>query len=496
MFQGSRTLEALNLEKFAFDPRQIDAVVLTHAHIDHSGMLPKLVANGFSGPIWCTQATADLLEFMLADSARIQEYDADRRNRRRDRAGEDPFEPVYTTEDAMTAWQLCRPVQIEESFEPAEGFRGRLWNAGHILGSASVELESGGVRVMCSGDIGPDNKAFQLDPAGPSGFDHAVCESTYGDREREPVSMKERRELLKAEVQTAMARGGNLIIPAFALERTQELLLDLHELICSREIQNASVFIDSPLANRVTGVFERHASELEDTGESNIFDHPAFHFVSDVSQSIALNSVSGAIILAASGMCEGGRIRHHLVHNLHRRESTILFVGFQAAGSLGRVILEGAERVRISGKDVRVKAQIRKIDSYSAHADQSQLMAWIRERMPISGSLFLDHGEAGALNALRRMLQQHEPELKVRIPEIGERYVLPHGSPAKRLETGRADAAELTGQDWKNVYADFATSLKKELAELRNNRQREEALRRMREVLRSYDAYRGRAKSD
>lgn len=494
MFQGSRTLEALNLEDFAFDPRRIDAVVLTHAHIDHSGMLPKLVAHGFCGPIWCTQATADLLEFMLADSAKIQEYEAERRNRRRDRAGEDPFEPVYTTEDAATAWQLCRPIPLEEAFQPADGFHARLWNAGHILGAASVELQASGVRVICSGDVGPDNKALQLDPAGPSGFDHAVCESTYGDRAREPVSIIERRKMLEAEVEAAFARGGNLVIPTFALERTQELLLDLHELLCSGAIPKVSVFVDSPLANRITGVFERHASELEDTGSQNIFDHPAFHFVSDVSQSIALNSVSGAIILAASGMCEGGRIRHHLVHNLHRKESTILFVGFQAAGSLGRVILDGAERVRISGKDVRVRAQIRSIDSYSAHADQRQLLEWIGDRMPIAGSLFLDHGEAKALETLRRKLQEIHPDLKVRAPKIGERYELPAGQPAKRLQTGRTDIAELTGEDWQNDYADFATSLKKHLLELHDNRQRDEALRKMREVLQSYHAHRQRNK--
>lgn len=495
MFQGSRSLEALNLEQFAFDPRQLDAVILTHAHIDHSGMLPKLVASGFSGPIWTTPATIDLLEHMLADSGRIQEYEAERHNRRRDRNGEEDFEPIYTASDAMDAWAQCRPAQLEDAFEPAPGFHARLWNAGHILGSASVELQAEGVRVICSGDIGPVNKAFQLDPQAPSGFDHAVCEATYGDRPREPVTIEERRKLLEAEVKAALARGGNLVIPVFALERTQELLLDLHLLLCSEAIPNVSVFVDSPLANRVTRVFERHLDELEDTGGMEIFDHPAFHFVSDVSQSIALNSVSGAIILAASGMCEGGRIRHHLVHNLHRRDSTVLFVGYQAAGTLGRVILEGAQRVRISGKDVRVRAQIRRIHSYSAHADQVQLLDWIESRSPIAGSLFLDHGEPPALEALRREIERRQPGLSVRLPQIGERYQLPPGEPAKRLETGRADVAGLIGQDWQNTYADFATSLKQQLSQLRDNQERKEALEKMRQVLDSYNAHRARNKA-
>ena len=492
MFQGSRSLEALNLEEFAFDPARIDAVILTHAHIDHSGLLPKLVAQGFTGPIWCTTATSDLLQHMLADSGRIQEYEAQRRNRRRDRAGERPFVPLYTAADAMVAWEQCRPVELETAFEPAPGFQARLWNAGHILGSASVELQAGGVRVICSGDLGPDEKAFQLDPSGPSGFDHVICEATYGDRVRERVTMAERRKVLEAEIKAAITRGGNLVIPVFALERTQELLLDLHLLLQSEAIPHVPVFVDSPLANRVTGVFERHAADLEDAGDGEVFRHPAFHYVTDVAQSIALNTVSGAIILAASGMCEGGRIRHHLIHNLHRKDSTVLFVGFQAAGSLGRVILDGAERVRISGNEVRVRAQIRRIDSYSAHADQTQLLDWIDERGPIGGSVMLDHGEPGALEGLRRELERRDPELPVRVPTIGERYLLPPRAPAKRLATGREDLAEVIGRDWQNTCADFTTSLKHQLAQLADNREREDALRKMRAVLESYRAHRDR----
>ncbi|GAA0280945.1 MBL fold metallo-hydrolase [Alteraurantiacibacter aestuarii] len=486
MFQGSRTLEMLNHGRFTFDPSDISAVVLTHAHIDHSGLLPKLVARGFNGPIWCTQPTCDLLEYMLADAGRIQEADTARRNRRRDRAGETPFQPLYTEGDALAAWRMCRPVELEEWFAPAPGFRSRFWNAGHILGAASVEMEAAGVRTMCSGDIGPDNKAFQLDPAGPAGFDHVVCESTYGDRQRERVSAQDRRNMLEAEVRAALIRGGNLIIPAFALERTQELLLDLALIQKSGSYPNLQVFIDSPLASRVTDVFEKYTARLEDTGGDNIFAHPSFHFTSDVSESIRLNSISGAIILAASGMCEGGRIRHHLTHNLHRRDSTILFVGFQAQGSLGRVILEGAKAVRISGTDVRVNAQIRHIDYYSAHADKDELLDWIAERGPIAGSLFLDHGEPTAVEELRRELQRRDPALSVRIPEIGETYALAAGKPAKRIATGPADIQQAIGRDWQNNYADFITGLKNRLTSIKDERRRQKAIEEMRQVLDAY----------
>lgn len=492
MFQGSRSLELLNFDDFAFDPGHIDAVVLTHAHIDHSGLLPRLVALGFDGDIWCTRPTADLLEHMLADSGRIQEYEAQRRNRRRDRAGDKPHEPLYTAQDAAAAWQQCRPVELEVLFEPAPAMQARLWNAGHILGAASVELMAGGTRVICSGDLGPDNKSFQLDPAGPSGVDHVICESTYGDRERDAVTKEERRLLLLAEAEGTLKRGGNLIIPVFALERTQELLLDLRHLICSGALPDASVFVDSPLASRTTEVFSRYSAELEDTNGKDIFDHPQLHYVTDVEESMRLNSMSGAIILAASGMCEGGRIRHHLIHNLHRRDSTVLFVGYQAKGTLGRVILEGAQRVRISGQDVKVRAQIRSIQSYSAHADQGELLDWIAERCPISGSLFLDHGEPDALEALRRELQRRLPNLEVRIPEIGERYELPPGERAKRIETGREDLPEILGTDWQNSYAAFATSLKEQLLEISDAHEREEALEKMREVLASYNSHRAK----
>ena len=486
LFQGSRTLETLNHGAFSFEPGKIDAVVLTHAHIDHCGLLPKLAAQGFDKPVWCTPATSDLLEYMLADAGRIQESEADRRNRRRDRAGESLFEPLYTEQDALNAWRLTRPTPLCDWFDPAPGFRVRFWNAGHILGAASVEIETAGMHLLFSGDLGPINKAFHPDPQAPAGLDHVVCEATYGDRAREKFTIEQRRTQLETEIKDALSRGGNLIIPSFALERTQELLLDLAKLADANRIPNVPIFVDSPLASRATKVFAAHASELEDTGGEDVFRHPSIHYVEDVAESIRLNTMTGAIIMAASGMCEAGRIRHHLKHNLFRRDSTVLFVGFQAKGSLGRVILDGAQRVRISGEDINVRARIRRIDSYSAHADRDELHGWISARRPISGSLFLDHGEPEAVAALRILTQADNPAASIIAPQIGEVYALEPGKPAHRIQTGRVDMEELSGPDWQNDYADFITHLKQHLGRIRSERARRDALARMRRVLDAY----------
>ena len=494
LFQGSRSLETLNHGAFGFDVERIDAVLLTHAHIDHCGLLPKLAADGYRGPIWCTGATADLLEYMLADAGRIQESDTERRNRRYDRAGEDRFRPLYTEEDGLRAWRLARPVALGTWFEPAPGLKARLWNAGHILGSASVELEAGDVRMLFSGDLGPDNKAFQENPEAPTGLDYVVCESTYGDRSRPKITIEERRALLETEVKTALARGGNLVIPTFALERTQELLLDLARLADAGRIPNVPIFVDSPLASRATKVFAAHAADLEDVEGADIFRHPSIRYVEDVAESIRINSVSGAIILAASGMCEGGRIRHHLEHNLHRRESTILFVGFQALGSLGRVILDGAKRVRLSGKDINVRANIRRIETYSAHADRDELAAWIRGRLPIRGGLFLDHGESEAIAALQALVGKEAPGLAIVAPQIGEGFALAAGAAPKRIETGRVDLAVIAGEDWQNDYADFAANPKHNLAHIRTEAGRRKALEEMRRILADYEAARSEQK--
>jgi metallo-beta-lactamase family protein len=488
MFQGSRTLEELNNADFAFDIKAIDAVILTHAHIDHSGLVPKLVAQGYAGPIWCTVETADLLAFMLMDAARIQEHDVARRNRRADRADEPPVEPIYGVVDAERALKLLRTVTTDENFEPAPDLWARLWNAGHVLGSASVELGGGAARLLFSGDIGPDEKSFQANPQGPVGVDHVFCESTYGDRERADLSLLERRALLLREVTEALARGGNLVIPVFALERTQELLLDLAHLINAGDLRGANVFIDSPLATQITSVFAKYSDELADTDDADIFHHPAFHFTGSRRASEKISEMRGAIILAASGMCEGGRIRFHLLDNLPDARSTVLFVGFQAQGTLGRIIMEGARRVRISGNDVAVRAKIRSIDSYSAHADRSELLAWVRARQPISGSLFLTHGERESVLTLKADLDAEVASIFT--PDIGETYVLPPATPAKLIDTRRASLPPVHGRDWQNDYADFAVSLRQELKAIGDAEKRRQAIAQMREVLQGFQSAR------
>ncbi len=485
LFQGSRGLEKLNYGPFHFQPGAIDAVVLTHAHIDHSGLLPRLAAQGFSGRIWCTEPTRDLLHYMLADSARLQEADTERRNRRADRADEPPIEPLYTLADAELALGLIHTVPHDEWFDIATGLRGRLWNAGHILGSSSLELSTGKMSALFSGDLGPSQKTLQFPAEAPQAPDYVICEATYGDRERIDTTIDERLDLLASEVRAALDRGGNLIIPVFAIERTQELLLDLATLFDRRMIEPRPIFIDSPLASRATEVFSKHAPPGSEDGA--IFRNSVFHYVESAPESIRLNNMSGAIILAGSGMCEGGRVRHHLVHNLPRRDSTVLFVGFQAQGTLGRTIVDGAKRVRISGRDLAVRATIRRIDSYSAHADRGDLIRWIDERLPVKGSIFLSHGEKEALNSLKEAI---EGPTKVIVPAIGETYLLRRGQPASRLQTGRADVAAVVSRDWQNDYAALAVNLKRDLQRINDEAARQEAVRRMRDVLREYSGFR------
>lgn len=481
LFQGPRSLEALNYRPFAFSPTAMKGVILTHAHIDHSGLLPRLAAEGFAGPIYCTEATKDLLAYMLPDAARIQEWDAERRNQRHDRQDEDPIAPLYTSEDAEKALSLLHPVKLDTWFEPLPDLKTRLWNAGHILGAASVEMRQYDTSLLFSGDLGPSYKTFQSGPQAPQAIDHVVCESTYGDRERVDLDPEARRRRFASELREALAHNGNLIIPVFAVERTQELLFDIAMLLKERALPNRPVFIDSPLASRATSVFAAHRDELFGTGTGPIFENAAFHYVETAAESMRLHDMSGAIILAASGMCEGGRIRHHLIHNLARSDSTILFVGYQALGTLGRIILDGAHRVRISGHDVAVRARIRRIDSYSAHADRSGLIAWIGERRPIAGSLFIDHGEELAVAALKQSAE-HLVE-NVIAPSLGDTYLLQHRVAAKLIGTRETPPL---ASDWQNDYADFSVNLKRRLRQIAREETRREAIADMNALLERY----------
>ncbi len=486
MFQGNKSVRDLNYKPFPFEPRGIEFLLLTHGHIDHCGLLPKLTANGFSRPIYCTPPTSGLLEFLLPDSAGIQESEAERETRKRGRRGDAPVDPLYTMEDADTALGLRETVKYETWIEPGKGVRARYWNAGHIIGSASIEVEvldadGKPVRLLFSGDIGPDEKVFYQGPDAPAGFDYIVSESTYGGRERTDYTLDERRETLKVEISQALERGGNLVIPAFAVERSQELLHDIGLLIKQGEISPAAVFLDSPLASKVTGVYKKYAAMFEDSmlSADELFSDSRFRIVQAVDESKAINQIKGgAIIISASGMCDAGRIKHHLRNNLPRANATVLFVGYQAPGTLGQIILSGAKAVRIHGDEVPVRARVRALGNYSAHADHSELMSWITARLPAHGAIFLTHGEDEERTALRQAL--------LNSGIAGDQVILPQLDDAVELRAGgvealvkpasrRIDLNQLEA-DWHNAYASFILDLS---ARLQSAASDEERLRLM-----------------
>ncbi len=491
MFQGPKTLAALNYRELPYDPRELDFLLLTHAHIDHSGMIPRLVKQGFRGPVYATASTADLLTFMLPDSGNIQESEVERLNRRNAQRSQPPVTPIYTLADAEATLRQVTPVTYENWIDCAPGVRACFWNAGHILGSASVEIEvktgdmsQPTLHLLFSGDLGPAHKAFHPDPTAPGSFDYVVTESTYGGRDRPELTPERRRAVLRDEVVAAFRRGGNLLIPAFAIERSQELLLDLGHLFRTGALPAAAVYIDSPLAVRATRVFAAHASELEDRAAGPMFDMPNFHFVETVEQSKAINRIgAGAIILSASGMCEAGRIRHHLKNNLWRPQATVLFVGYQAPGTLGQLLLSGAKAVRIHGEEVSVRATMRRIEAYSGHADGPELVAWIRDRLPVRRGIFLTHGEQPNRSAFRQaLIDAGYDAAKIFLPDLDDRIELSTGA-AQAPKARRIEANRVGRPDWHNSYAALALDLRKRLDALRDDKAREKLLAQMRRIL-------------
>jgi len=474
LFQGNKSVRDLNLKPTPFDPRDIDFLLLTHAHIDHAGLLPKLYRERWRGPMWMTEPTAGLLEYLLPDSAGIQESEAERETTKRGRRGDEPAKPLYTMEDAEEALKHRRTCNYGEWIEPGPGVRARYWNAGHIIGSASIEVEvkdgDKTIRLMFSGDIGPDEKVFYATPEGPAGFDYILCESTYGGRERQDYTLEQRREALKTEINAAMARGGNLVIPAFAVERSQELLHDIGLLIKNGEIDPKLVFLDSPLASKVTGVYRKYARMFEDVelGADELFNDPRFRIIEAVEDSKAINNIrGGAIIMSASGMADAGRIKHHLRNNLIRANATVLFVGYQAPGTLGHVILSGAKEARIHGTLVPIRATIRSMGNYSAHADHSELMEWIRHRLPAHGAIFLTHGEDEERNALREaLIASGVGGDQVVLPQLDDYFELSAAGIAAKLHPTiqRIDPVQVHS-DWHNAFSDFTIRLSQRLQE-------------------------------
>lgn len=403
MVQGGRDSAVRNHKDFSFDPSSIEFVLLTHAHIDHSGLLPKLTREGFKGPIFTTEATADLLKVMLLDSARIHEGEAERNRRFHRHSDHNDFtrDPLYTQQDARTCLEQVRALPYDTTHNPTAGISVNFRDAGHILGSAIIEvvIEEGGHerKIVFSGDLGHPGRPFVRESARIGEADYVVIESTYGNRLHANFGQT-RDELL--DVLKTTLRHGNLIIPAFAVGRTQEIIYYIHRMTCEGHVDNLKIFVDSPMATEVTRLTKAHfelfnekAKQLAQWHASEPFP-PYLHFTESVEESKSLNQIqSGAIIISASGMCEAGRIRHHLLHNLPRGNSTILITGFQAQGTLGRKLVDGAKRVRLFDEEIPIRAKIHVLDGLSAHADKNALLDWARHFQSPPRKAFVVHGE-------------------------------------------------------------------------------------------------------
>ncbi len=429
MFQGGREAPARNRRPFGFDPATLDFVLVTHAHIDHSGLLPKLMLAGFSGPIYTTEATADLLKVMLPDSGHIQEAEVQRFMRRRKASKRTPPAPIYTVQDAQQCLSLMHPVQYDKRLEPHADVVCSFRDAGHILGSAIIEIwvthNNKQTKLVFSGDLGQPGQPILRDPTLIEDADVLFIESTYGNRLHKdlPATLDELGQVIE---QTLYAKNGNVIIPAFAVGRTQEIIYHLHQLTQQGRLLNLNIFVDSPMATAATRVtqkymalFDEEAKQLADwyAAGRNL---PSLRFVGSVDESIALNQVrSGAIVISASGMCDAGRIKHHLLHNLGRRECSILITGFQAQGTLGRRLVDGATRVSIFGQKIPVRASIHTLGGFSAHADQAALLNWVGGFKRPPHQTFVVHGEETAALTFAERLRT-DLGWSVTVPEPGQ----------------------------------------------------------------------------
>jgi metallo-beta-lactamase family protein len=413
LIQGGRNEAARNAAAFGFDPRELDAVVISHAHIDHIGRLPLLVKRGFKGPIHATRATVDLARIMLEDSASLAAADAERENRARQRRGEATIAPLYLLRDVADTLRLMQPHEYGEPCEILPGLTLRLEDAGHIIGAAIVELVGdvdGQPRTLVfSGDLGPNDTPILRDPVRMEHADLVLMESTYGDRNHRARNdtVRELGEILR----NAREGGGNVLIPAFAVGRTQELLFWFARYFEQWELGGWQIYLDSPMATKVTELYKRHADLFDASAREQISDGmnpfrlPNLRLISDVQDSMALNRrAGGCIIIAGSGMCNGGRIRHHLRHNLWRENCHVVFVGYQAHGTLGRQLVDGAAFVNIYGEKIRVRAQRHTVGGLSAHADQSGLVQWLGG-FRNNPRVVLVHGEDPAREALASRLR-------------------------------------------------------------------------------------------
>lgn len=421
MFQGGREARDKNQRGFDFDPREIAFVLLTHAHIDHSGMLPRLTALGFTGPIYTTQATAELLRIMLPDSAHIQEKEAEwaqyagARNSRRPGASE--IEPLYTVEEAQACLDHIRGVAYDTELAPHPAVRCKFRDAGHILGSAIIEVwldEEGQTRkLVFSGDLGNAGQPILQDPTIIESADVVLIESTYGNRLHKTLDQTT-DELVFAITDTLKRKGGNVIVPAFTVGRAQEILYLLYDLTRQGRLHDLDIYVDSPMATSATEITMKHI-ELMDTEARGLMQWikrgqglPRVRFTETVQDSMALNDIQGgAIIISASGMCDAGRIKHHLRYNLGRPQCSVLITGFQAGGTLGRRLVDGAKIVRIFGQDIPVRADLYTINGLSAHADQAGLLSWLGHFRKPPHHTFIVHGEENVAFALADLIREN-----------------------------------------------------------------------------------------
>jgi metallo-beta-lactamase family protein len=446
LFQGMKEIKERNYQDFVIEPGSIDFLILTHAHIDHTGLVPKLCKHGFKGPIYCSYPTAELATVLLPDAGYIQEMEVERKNRKFLRAGKDVIEPIYTAEDALDCLKQFQPLSMDEVIDLAPGIEIRLRDAGHILGSCIVELwvvEDGKkLKLVFTGDLGNDKQPILKDPTVIENTDYLIIESTYGNRSHKDIG--DRAQQLKEVIDFTMQKGGNLIIPAFAVERTQDLLYDLNLLFRDGKLDpNIDIYIDSPLAIAATEIFERNehfygdeTRQMVENG-NHFLRIPNLKFSRSQQDSMMLNQTKrNTIIISASGMCDAGRIKHHLRHNLWRPESTILIVGYQSQGTLGRRLFEGEKIVTIHGEQVAVKADIKTIDAYSAHADREGLLEWMQRFVVPPKAIFIVHGEEEAQIELAGNIKE-QLNVPVFIPAWQDEYTLkPAQEMSKTVYTG------------------------------------------------------------